>query len=132
MFYDDELRKVVDVAMAIVPRIEDKDLWDTYLVNLQDYELEKVQINSKGYGDLNGEKIRTTTLKHYFETLAPKEAVRVEPIQRRLFSLTNEYWLNFHKDGYSFDKRYVFVIGSINPEYFTYVPILQKFGVMIR
>ena len=132
MFYDDELKKVVNVALAILPREDEKELWDTYLINLQEYELESVLINSKGYGDINGEKIRTTTLKHFYETLQPLEAVRVEPIQRKLFSLTNEYWLSFQKNGYSFDKRYVFVIGSIHQENFTKIPVLDRLGVMIK
>ena len=118
--------------MAILPRENERELWDTYLINLQEFHLESVMINSKGYGDVNGEKIRTTTLRHYYESLQPHQAVRVEPIQRKLFSLTNEYWLSYQKDGYAFDKRYVFVIGSINEEHFTRIPILDRFGVMIK
>jgi len=127
--------KVEDVAIAIVPREEDtkeEELWDTYLVNLKDEPITSVLVNSKGYGNYDGEKVRTTVLRHFFEEIGPLTCVQIEPIQTKLFGLTNEYWVSFVQDEYMYDKKYVFVKGSINEMNFTKIPFIGKKGVMIR
>lgn len=127
--------KVEDVAIAIVPRnngITDEELWDTYLVNMKDTTIKSVLINSKGYGSIEGEKMRTTVLRHFFEEVGPTQVVMIEPIQKKLFGLTNEYWVSFLYDDYMYDKKYVFVRGSINEMNFTKIPYLDRKGVMIK
>ena len=128
--------RMKNIALAIVPRehVEpgEEELWDTYLVNLKKDPITTVLVNSRGYGDYEGEKRRTTILRHFFERIEPFCAVKIEPIQTKLFTLTNEYWVSFVHDDYMFDKKYVFVNGSIRPEYFTKIPILNRPGVMIR
>ena len=127
--------KVEDVAIAIVPRdggSEEEKLWDTYLVNLKEEPISSVLINSKGYGNVEGEKIRTTVLRHFFEEIEGLSCVQIEPIQSKLFSLTNEYWVSFVFEDYMYDKKYVFVKGSINEMNFTKIPFINRKGVMIR
>jgi hypothetical protein len=128
--------KVEDVGIAIVPREKTEDeevaLWDTFLVNLMDSTLRNVLINSKGYGQLEGEARKTTTLRHYFEEIGPKRCVLIEPIPEDLFQMANEYWISFVHDGYMYDRKYVFVKGSISEEHFTTIPIMERKGVMIR
>ena len=59
--------KVEDVAIAIVPRDgEDDELWDAFLVNLKEVPIANVLISSNGYGEVSGEKRKTTTLRHFF------------------------------------------------------------------
>lgn len=124
--------KVQDLAIAVVPPIEDGDLWDVYIMNLKEEPINNVLINSKGYGELEGEKIETTTLRHFFEQIGPLQIEKIEPIQTRLFDIANEYWVSFQYDGYMYDKKYVFVKGSISKINFTVIPFLNKKGVMIR
>ena len=129
--------KVQDLAIAIVPREEvilnpEEDLWDTYIINLKDEKIKSVLIASHGYGDIEGEEKKTTTLRHFFEEIGPLEILKIEPIQRKLFDLTNEYWVSFNFDGYMYDKKYVFVKGSIAEYNFTLIPFINKKGVMIR
>ena len=76
--------------------------------------------------------MRTTVLRHFFEEIAPGSCVKVEPIQSGLFTLTNEYWVSFVLDGYMYDKKYVFVKGSIAETNFTNIPLLNRRGVMIK
>lgn len=119
--------------MAIVPRDHESDeLWDVFLVNLKEEPIKSVLVNSRGYGNIKGDKMRTTVLRHFFEEIGPLQCVKVEPIQTKLFKLTNEYWVSFVFDDYMYDKKYVFVQGSINREHFTRVPFLERKGVMIR
>lgn len=123
--------KVEDLAIAIVPRIGE-ELWDTYILNLKEEVITDVFINSQGYGEIDGEEFKTTTLRHFFESIGPLQILKIEPIQKSLFQLTNEYWVSFRYDGHMYDKKYVFVKGSIQEALFTPIPFLNKKGVMIR
>ena len=127
--------KVEDIAIAVVPRdadILEEELWDTYLINLKEEPITNVLINSRGYGEIEGEKMRTTTLRHFFEEVGPLEVVQIEPIQVKLFGLTNEYWVSFVLEEHMYDKKYVFVTGSITQDHFTTIPFINRKGVMIR
>ncbi len=127
--------KVEDIAIAVVPREElamDEELWDTYLINLKEEPITNVLVNSKGYGEVEGERMRTTILRHFFEEIPPLSVVQIEPIQVKLFGLTNEYWVSFVYEEYMYDKKYIFVNGSIARENFTRIPFIGRKGVMIR
>ena len=127
--------RVTEMAIAIVPReqqMTDELLWDTYLLNMRPEPIKSVLVSSKGYGQVEGEKMKTTTLRHFFEEIGPERAVKIEPIQTKLFGLTNEYWVSFVHNDYMFDKKYVFVQGSITEDHFTQIPFIQRSGVMIR
>lgn len=124
--------RVTDLAIAIVPRLDEEDLWDVYIINFKEEPIGSVFVNSRGYGELEGEKIRTTTLRHFFEQIAPLEMEQIEPIQTELFELTNEYWVSFMYNGDMYDKKYVFVKGSIDEMNFTRIPFLDRKGVMIK
>jgi hypothetical protein len=127
--------KVEDIAIAIVPREEEvveEELWDCYIVNLKEEPISSVLVNSRGYGKLEGEKVRTTVLRHFFEEIGPLSFVQIEPIQTKLFGLTNEYWVSFMQHDYMYDKKYVFVKGSISEMNFTKIPFINRKGVMIR
>lgn len=134
---DIPIHKVEDLAIAIVPRGNNAanadDLWDVFLINLKEEPITCVLVNSTGYSEKQGgEQTRTTTLRHFFEEVGPLSMVLVEPIQVQVFDLTNEYWVSFLHDNYMYDKKYVFVRGSIRPEHFTMVPFINRRGVLIR
>ncbi len=128
--------KVADLAIAITPRIDngikDDDLWDVFVINMKDAPIENVLVNSKGYGELEGEPMRTTILRHFFNEIGPQTAMLLEPIQTKLFDIANEFWISFSFGGYMYDKKYVFVRGSITEDNFTAIPFLEKRGVMIK
>lgn len=133
---DIEIRKVEDLAIAIVPREpgEDgfEDFWDAYLINLKDEPIRSVLVNATGYGEVNGELLRTSSLRYFWETIEPLGLEKIEPIQKTLFSMANEYWVSFSAEDYLFDKKYVFVQGSLEESNFTDIPFLARRGVMIR
>lgn len=128
--------KVADLAIAIVPRIangiQDEELWDVFVINMKTDPIENVLVNSKGYGEIEGESMRTTTLRHFFNEIGPESAMLLEPIHTNLFDIANEFWISFSYDGYMYDKKYVFVRGSISEDNFTHIPLLEKMGVMIK
>lgn len=128
--------KVEQLAIAVIPRvengIEDDEMWDVWVINLKDEPIENVLINSRGYGEIEGEQMKTTILRHFFNEIGPQQAHLIEPIQTKLFDIANEYWVSFTYDGYMYDKKYVFVRGSITTDNFTRIPLLERRGVMIR
>jgi hypothetical protein len=128
--------KVEQLAIAVVPRIEDgmvdQEMWDVYVINTRESSIQNVLINSRGYGEVEGEQMKTTVLRHFFNEIGPQQAFLIEPIQTSLFDIANEYWVSFTFNGYMYDKRYIFVRGSIQEENFTTIPLLERKGVMIR
>ncbi len=132
---DIDIRKVEDVAVAMVPRLpseEDHDMfWDAYLINLKEEPIQSVLVNSRSYGEIEGEKRQSATFRHFWEKIGPLDLVRIEQVPRELFILANEFWISFSHDGYLYDRKYVFVSGSLEPMHYTDIPFLDKQGVMI-
>lgn len=126
------VKKVEDLVVAVVPQLDDPDFWDVFLLNLKEKPIRFVLVNSKGYGTVDGEERKTSTLRHFFEEIGPMQVVQIEPIQASLFDLAHEYWVSFLFENYLYDKKYVFVRGSIHADYFTMVPFVNRKGVMIR
>ncbi len=133
---DIPIQKVEDLAIAIVPRLPDEEdhdyFWDAYLINLKEEPIRSVLVNSRGYGELEGEKRQTTTLRYFWEEVGPLELVKIEPVQKDIMALANEYWVSFSYNDYLYDKKYVFVPGSLDAMNFTEIPFLNRKGVMIR
>lgn len=136
MIKDIPILKVEDLAIAIVPRLEYEegyeDFWDSYLINLKDEPIRSVLVNARGYGILDGEERRTTTLRYFWEEIGPLDVVKIEPIQKAVLDMVNEYWVSFSYNDYLYDKKYVFVQGSLDDMNFTEIPFLDRKGVMIR
>jgi len=129
---DIPVKKVTEIAIAALPGEEDPSFWDVYLLNLKEEDIRNVLITSKGYGEIKGEKVETTQLRYFFEIIGAEMAVKIEPIDSKLFELTNEYWISFQYDGFMYDKKYVFVQGSFMDMNFTMLPLIQKRGIMIK
>ena len=134
---DIPIKKVEGVAIAIIPRedengLVDETMWNVFIININESVLTGVLINSRGYGELDGEEKKTTVLRHFFEEIGPARATLIEPIQSDVFELANEYWVSYKLDGHMYDKKYVFVKGSIDKMNFTNVPYIDKMGVMIK
>ena len=125
--------KVEGVAMAVVrePDEEGDEAWYVYLINQKDERLENVLVSSRGYGELEGEARRTSEMRHFLDTLEPRSWARIERIMEDVFALNNQYWLSFYLDQELFDRKYIFVAGSIEEENFTTLPLMNKRGVMI-
>jgi hypothetical protein len=136
MIKDIPVLKVADLAFAVVPRLvfeEDHEyFWDTYLLNLKNEPIFSVIVNSSGYGEVDGEQRRTTTLRYFWDQIAPMTAVKVEPVGKDVFGLANEYWVSFSLHNHLYDKQYVFVPGSLDEIHFSEIPLLNRKGVMIR
>ena len=124
---------VENIAIAIVMEsaTPESKLWKVYLINLKNEALETVLVSSKGYGEKNGEKIKTSILRHSIGNVPSKSFAEIELIDEQVFGLTNEYWLSYYIGKQIFDKKFIFVPESIIDTNMTRIPLLNKQGVMI-
>ncbi|HSI90404.1 MAG TPA: hypothetical protein VK927_04765, partial [Adhaeribacter sp.] len=120
------------VAIAIATGLNElnQEIWNVFLINNNPYPLENVLVASKGYGQLNGQEVKTSVLRHMFEVVEPKSAVKVEPIDPAIFQITNEFWVSYYIGSKIFDKKYLFVPGSVVPEHLVDIALLNARGVL--
>ncbi len=125
---------VKDIAVAVALEKEniEQKTWYVYLINLKKEPIENVLITSKGYGERNGEQVKTSTLRHMFPKVVDNAFVLIEPIDEATFGLNNEYWLSYYIGNDIYDKKFIFLPESIVESNFIKLPILNKPGVMIR
>lgn len=130
---DIQTQKVEGVAMAVVREKDEdgEDAWYVYLINHTDHTLTNVLVSSRGYGELDGEDRRTSELRHHLNELAPKSWARIERIMEEVFTLSNQYWLSFYTGDVLYDRKYIFLAGSIDAMNFTTIPLMDVRGVLI-
>lgn len=131
---DIPFERVEDIAVAVVPEVDDAGItdWRVYILNMKPYPIEGIIVASTGYGELEGKKIRTSTLRQLFDKIDANAFVPVELIPEDLRSISNEFWVSFWENGKLLDKQFVFVAESIAGENMVTVPLIGKKGVMIR
>jgi hypothetical protein len=123
--------KDIAVAVALESETVESKIWYVYLINLKDVPLETVLITSKGYGEKDGEQVKTSVLRHAFPVIPPKSYKLIEPIDEATFGLNNEYWLSYYIGKDIFDKKFIFLPESIVDGNFIKLPVVNKPGVMI-
>jgi len=133
---DIDIPKVKDVAIAVVKELNDEkthDIYNVYLINLKDVDLDNVLVTSKGYGThkTTGADIKTSILRHSLGTLKAKSFTKIEPIMTDVFGLSNEYWLSYFEGNKMHDKKYIFLPETIVEDNFVNIPIINKKGVLI-
>ena len=124
--------EVEDIAVAIVQDIEGLDEYDVYLINLKSADIKNVMIVSTGYGLVNDQQIKTSTLRHFFEEVKQHDYIKIEPIQKEVFGLSNEYWLSFSLNNQLYDKQFIFLPETVVESNFVTIPVVGKKGVLIK
>ena len=102
----------------------------SFLINNNSIPLENTLVASKGYGEKDGKEQKTSTLRHFLETVPAHSAALVEPIDPSVFHLNNEYWVSYYIGQEIFDKRFVFVPDAIKEENLSYIKELELEGVL--
>lgn len=133
MMKDIKTQQVENVAIAIVAELSDAGdkIWNVYIVNYKDTDLETVLVSSSGYGEQEGEEVKTSMLRHLVGDLSAGEFKKIEPIDEAVFSLNNEYWFSFFIGSTMYDKKVIFKANSISEQAADIVPIINKKGVML-
>jgi hypothetical protein len=125
---------VEDIAVAIVKEENEflESVWNAYLLNLKQQNIEGVLVTSKGYGIYNGAEVKTSTLRHSLGVVDANSFRKIEPLVESLFGLNNEFWVSFFIGNLMYDKKYIFLPETIKEENFIMIPIINKKGVMIK
>lgn len=121
----------ISIAIVMESATPESKNWNVYLINLKDELIETVLVSSKGYGEKNGEPVKTSILRHSIGNVASHNYALIEMIDEQVFGLTNEYWLSYYIKGQIYDKKFVFVPESIVDSNLIRIPVLNKPGVMI-
>lgn len=124
--------EVEDIAIAIVQDIEGLEEYDVYLINLKSSDIKNVMVVSTGYGLVNDKQIKTSTLRHFFDEVKQHDFIKIEPIQKEVFGLSNEYWLSFSLNNQLYDKQFIFLPETVVEFNFVTIPVVGKKGVLIK
>jgi len=122
----------IAVAVALEKESAESKIWYVYLINLKDQPIENVLVTSKGYGEKDGEQVKTSTLRHMMPRVESNSSALIEPIDEQTFGLNNEYWISYYIGSDIYDKKFIFVPESIVEGNFIKLPVLNKVGVMIK
>lgn len=124
--------QVKNVTVAIAKKVNESEVeeWSVYLLNQNDFEIENTLVASTGYGETAGEIQKTSTLRHFLQTVEPKSAKLIEPISEEIFHLNNEYWVSYYIEDKIYDKKFIFLPDSIKDENLTYIKELDTKGIL--
>lgn len=133
---DIDIPKVEDISVAVVKEWNEEkteEVFNVYLINLKKSMIKNALVSSKGYGEnkSTGEKINTSTLRHFIGDLDGSSYAKIEPIIEEVFGLNNEYWVSFFQGNQMYDKKFIFLAETICDENMINVPVINKKGVVI-
>lgn len=104
--------------------------WFAYLINTNEIDLQNVIITCRGYGEINGEKRNTSTIRYYFEVVPAISHCLIEPISPEVFALNSEYWISYYIDNQIFDKQFVFAPEHITEANYKYIKQIDLEGIL--
>jgi hypothetical protein len=122
--------KNVTLAVAREKNILNQEEWKVYLINNNPFEIENTLVASSGYGEKDGDQQRTSTLRHFLQTVPANGFTLIEPLDAKVLHLNNEYWVSYYVGSQIYDKRFVFVPDSICEANLTFIKELQMEGVL--
>jgi hypothetical protein len=106
-------------------------VWNVYVLNYKETQIENVLITSKGYGEKDGEEVNTSTLRHVVKEMPPLSAARIEPIQEDVFSLVNEYFVTYYIGSTIYEKKFTFESYSISVKNTQLITFIGQQGIEI-
>lgn len=132
---DITIPEVENVFLAAVAEWSDdfmEKVWNVYLVNDSDFDLEGVMVVSKAFGTIDGEMKKTSLLRHAFTGIASVSVAKVEMIEKSVLVLNNEFMVTYFIGPTLYDKKFIFKANSIHEKAAEEVPILFVDGVIAR
>ena len=132
---DITIPKVENVFLAAVQEWSDdfmENIWNVYLVNDSDFDLDSVMVVSKAFGTIDGKMKKTSLLRHAFMQVPAVSVVKIEMVEKSVLRLNNEFMVTYFIGSTLYDKKFIFKAQSITPDYVEEVPILFVDGVIVR
>lgn len=127
--------KVENVFLAAIQEWNDDfmdNVWNVYLVNDSDFDLDSVMVVSKAFGTIDGEMKKTSLLRHAFTQVPTVSVVKVEMIEKSVLALNNEFMVTYFIGNTLYDKKFTFRKNMINERATEEVPHIWKNGVVVR
>jgi hypothetical protein len=132
---DITIPEVENVFLAAIPEWSDdfmEKVWNVYLVNDSDFDLEGVMVVSKASGTIDGEMKKTALLRHAFVQVPSVSQVKLEMIEKSVLALNNEFMVTYFIGNTLYDKKFIFRKNTVNEEATEEVPILFVNGIIVR
>ncbi|MFZ4105245.1 hypothetical protein [Flavobacterium sp.] len=132
---DITIPEVENVFLAAIPEWSDdfmENVWNVYLINDSDFDLESVMVVSKAFGTIDGEMKKTSLLRHAFVQVPSVSVVKIEMIEKSVLVLNNEFMVTFFIESTLYDKKFIFKKNTLNEEFTEEVPILFVNGLIVR
>ena len=87
---DIEHPKVENISVAVVKELNEEktaEVYNVYLINQKESMIKNAMVSSKGYGEnqSTGQKIHTSTLRHFIGDIEAKDYAKIEPIVEEVF-----------------------------------------------
>jgi hypothetical protein len=120
----------VKVAIARRETTANEYEWHAYILNRNEQPLNNVFVTSKGYGFNGEEKQETSTLRHLIEEVEANGFNIIERIDPAIFHLSNEYWISYFIENQVYDKKFIFVAGSITEDNLIKINQINLEGVL--
>ena len=127
--------EVENVFLAAIQEWSDdfmEKVWNVYLINDSDFQLDGVMVVSKAFGTLAGEMKKTSLLRHAFVEIPPVSVVKIEMVEKSVLALNNEFMVTFFIGNTLYDRKFFFKANFINEKNVEEVPILFVDGVIVR
>jgi hypothetical protein len=127
--------KVENVFLAAVQEWNDDfmdKVWNVYLINDSDFDLDSVMVVSRASGTIDGEMKKTSLLRHAFVKIPSVSVVKVEMVEKSVLALNNEFMVTYFIGNTLYDKKFIFRKNTINDHATEEVPILFVNGVIVR
>lgn len=132
---DIQIPEVENVFLAAISEWNDDfmdKVWNVYLVNDSDFDIDSVMVVSKAFGTIDGEMKKTSLLRHAFLKVPSVSVVKVEMIEQSVVALHNEFMLTYFIGPTLYDKKFTFIANFANESPREEVPILFVDGVIVR
>ncbi|MBC7525254.1 MAG: hypothetical protein H7239_12555 [Flavobacterium sp.] len=132
---DITIPQVENVFLAAIHEWSDdfmEKIWNVYLINDSDFDIESVMVVSKAFGTLDGEMKKTSLLRHAFLKVPAVSVVKIEMIEKSVLQLNNEFMLTYFIENTLYDKRFIFKKNFATESEIEEVPILFVDGVIVR
>ena len=120
------------VAIALAKNNPQDDMWIAYLLNLDNQELNTVMVSSRGYGELDGVKKETATLRWNLGEISAQSVCIIEEIPEDVLQLNNEFLISFFIDNQFFNKKIILNSENVIEDFYIDLPLIHKKGILIR
>ena len=104
--------------------------WTVHIINFNDHDVHSILVNSSGFGERDGQEIKTSQLRHFIENIPAQGTAAVETITPEVFDINNQYFVTYYVEKHIFDKKFIFAANSIDKENLQLIEDLNAKGII--